>query len=172
MGENMKSKMQQTIDKTRDYLDYIEEHYNNVQKAWKIIQEKCKDMPFIYDREIFKVVDDQVKEHDLSKLSEFEFVQYRNFFYPLDNEQPTDMKDAWKHHLKCNTHHWQSMHKDDDTVWMFDCIHMVLDWLAMGLKFGDTAQEYYESNKDVIMLTDDAKEFMYMIFDRLNCENV
>lgn len=39
------------IRKTREYLDYNEEHYNNVQKDWVLIQDKCKDMRFIYDEE-------------------------------------------------------------------------------------------------------------------------
>ena len=26
--------MQELIQKTREYLDYVERHYNNVQKAW------------------------------------------------------------------------------------------------------------------------------------------
>jgi len=29
---------------------------------------------------------------------------------------------------------------------------MVLDWMAMGLKFGDTAEEYYENNRDKIKI--------------------
>lgn len=49
-----------------------------------------------------------------------------------------------------------------------DIIHMVIDWTAMGYKFGDTAQQYYESNKDKIELSDEHKMFMYEIFDRLN----
>ena len=50
-NNNQKSitEFNEIIQKTREYLDYLEEHYNNVQKAWKIIQDKCKDMPFIYD---------------------------------------------------------------------------------------------------------------------------
>ena len=34
--------MQELIQKTREYLDYVERHYNNVQKAWAELNEKCK----------------------------------------------------------------------------------------------------------------------------------
>lgn len=34
--------MIEKIKKFREYLDYIEEHYNNVQKAWALINEKCR----------------------------------------------------------------------------------------------------------------------------------
>ena len=37
------------IEKTREYLIYIEEHVNNVDKAWKVVTYKCKDMRFIWD---------------------------------------------------------------------------------------------------------------------------
>jgi len=41
-----KNEMLERIKKTREYLDYIEEHYMNVQKAWKELQQKCKEMRF------------------------------------------------------------------------------------------------------------------------------
>ena len=41
--------MKETIKKTREYLDYIEEHYLNVQKAFKEIETKCKRMRFIWN---------------------------------------------------------------------------------------------------------------------------
>ena len=33
--------VQAKIAKTREYLDYFERHYDNVQKAWALINEKC-----------------------------------------------------------------------------------------------------------------------------------
>ena len=45
---------------------------------------------------------------------------------------------------------------------------MVIDWTAMGYKFGDTAQEYYEANKDKIVIKEIALyNFMYEIFDKI-----
>ena len=54
--------MKETIQKFRKYLDYIEEHYNNVQKAWKLLQEKCKSMNFIYDDHLFFTLDAEIKK--------------------------------------------------------------------------------------------------------------
>ena len=34
--------MEEEIKKTKEYLDYLQEHYDNVQKAWDIIQCKCQ----------------------------------------------------------------------------------------------------------------------------------
>lgn len=73
--------VQEKIFKTREYLDYFERHYNNVQKAWKVIQEKCgNDFRFMYDDYVWNCINEDVINHDMSKLSENEFIQYRQFF--------------------------------------------------------------------------------------------
>jgi hypothetical protein len=81
--------MIEKINKFREYLDYIEEHYNNVQKAWKLINEKCqnKNFRFISDDFVWHTIDSEVKQHDMSKLSEQEFTQYRQFFFPSKEEE-------------------------------------------------------------------------------------
>jgi hypothetical protein len=47
------------------------------------------------------------------------------------------------------------------------CVHMVCDWMAMSMKFGDTAKDYYENNKDKIDLPEWSEILMYKIFDRI-----
>jgi hypothetical protein len=160
------------INQTRKYLDYIEEHVLNVRSAWQEIQAKCKDMNIVYDDFYYKWIDEEVFRHDLSKLSEQEFVQYRKSFYPTDIESKYDMSEAWKHHKANNPHHWENWTKKDMSMpieWAVHCTHMVIDWMAMGYKFGDTAQQYYEANKDKIELPDYAVDFIYEIFKRLDC---
>jgi len=163
------------INKTRDYLDYLEEHINNVQKAFKEIEIKCKDMRFITDDLFYHTLHAEVERHDLSKLSEYEFIQYRKAFFPVDGDPKYDMSEAWEHHKTMNPHHWENwtsqtgckIHPDD---WEIDCAHMVIDWMAMGYKFGDTAKEYYETNKDRIKLPPIAIFFIYEIFKRIEPE--
>jgi hypothetical protein len=160
------------INKTREYLDYIEEHILNVQKAWNVMEEKCVGMKFITDDLFYHTLASQIDWHDLSKLSEQEFVQYRKAFYPTVREGKHSTGDAWEHHKTHNPHHWENwtantgctIHPDD---WEIDCAHMVCDWMAMGYKFGDTAQQYYEANKDKIKLSKIAIDFIYEIFDRI-----
>ena len=41
----------------------------------------------------------------------------------------------------------------------------IVDWMAMGYEFGDTAKEYYEKMKDEINFPDWAIKLMYEIFD-------
>ena len=160
----------ETIEKTQEYLNYIKEHVLNVRTAWGELQEKCKDMRFVWDDYYFFSISNAVEFHDISKLSEFEFIQYRKAFYPTKHESKFDMTEAWEHHKKENLHHWESWTSiewgDDPTV-EIHIVHMVLDWMAMGYKFGENAQKYYEANKDKINIPKWAEEFIYKIFKRL-----
>ena len=104
-------------------------------------------------------------------LTTEEFTQYRQYFYPCKNEVKN--KDlffsAWRHHKDNNIHHWQN--------WTTKCkgyayrdsyvVMMLVDWVAMGFEFNDTAQEYYEKNKGTIDLPEWAEELMYRIFEQI-----
>lgn len=158
------------INKSREYLDYLEEHILNIRKAWIELQLKCKEMRFIYDDYTYNWICSEVLEHDISKLTEFEFVQYRKAFYPTSSEPKFDMAQAWEHHKSKNPHHWESWIKiqtPNPYEWEVHCVHMIVDWMAMGYKFGDSAKEYYETNKEKIKLPDYAVDFIYKIFERL-----
>lgn len=161
------------IEKTREYLDYLEEHILNVKKAWEEFIEKCKSLRVIWDDYYYFSLLDSVSAHDISKLSENEFVQYRKAFYGCDDEIPYDMSLAWEHHKKENPHHWETwttMSSWNQNAWEIHCAHMIIDWMAMGYKFGDTAQSYYEKNKEKIKLPDHAVEYIYEIFKCLTVE--
>ena len=158
------------INKTREYLDYVEEHCLNVVKAWKELKIKCKDMRFISDDFVFDWLRQEVMRHDFTKLSAEEFVQYRRHFYPCPFEQKGSLDEAWEHHKTSNAHHWEEWTKHeyvDPYEWEVHCVHMVIDWMAMGYKFGDTARQYYETNNGKINLPDYAEVFIYEIFNRI-----
>lgn len=164
--------MKEKIQKFREYLDYVERHYDNVQKAWKEVQDKCSDMRFIHDDYVFGCIDRHVKCHDLSKLSQEEFTQYRQFFYPTKGEVKDKelMNQGWQNHLLKNDHHWQTWTTKDYFSPYAQEIYLVeniIDWMAMGYEFGDTAKDYYEKNKESIKLPDWAIELMYKIFYRV-----
>ena len=156
----------QYIEATRMYLDYIEEHINNVEKAWNELQQRCSDMPFITDDCCYFNLCNEIAKHDISKLSAEEFVQYRQKFFPVTNEDnQTAFESALAHHIKNNLHHCENWTKSKHPL--IGCVSMIVDWMAMGMKYGDTAQEYYENNKNNINIPEDWIPFMYKIFDRL-----
>ncbi len=155
------------IAKFREYINYLEEHLLNVRKAWNELQVKCSGMRFIYDDYVFNWICNEVMEHDLSKFSEAEFVQYRKGFYPTLSESKFDMSEAWEHHKKENPHHWENWARNNFTnpvEWEVHCVHMVIDWMAMSYKFGSSYIEYYEKHMKRIKLPGYAVAFIYEIF--------
>ena len=160
------------IEKTREYLAYLERHANNVKKAWELITDKCHDLRFIYDDYVYYEISNAVFNHDISKFCEAEFTQYRNWFYPVPGEAKNKeaFDSAWEHHKKNNLHHWEEWTKKEKYNHYADevnCVHMVIDWVAMGFEMGDTAKQYYERNKDRIKLPKWAELLIYEIFDRI-----
>ena len=178
------------IIKIREYCDYVEEHLRHVEESWMTLREKCQKMRFVYDDYTYWSIDHMVKEHDMSKLSPEEFIQYQRNFFPVKEGDPkalfvpTDeqnqiekdaakagFKEAWEHHKSANGHHWQNWTKNEPYYNPYEaechCVCMVIDWMAMGLKFGDTAESYYEGHKDEIKLPEWAVTFIHEIFEAL-----
>jgi hypothetical protein len=158
------------IQKIREYCDYVEEHLLNINSAWDILVEKCNDMRFVYDDFYFWEIMREVIDHDLSKFSPEEFIQYQRNFFPVGEPDKGGFASAWQHHQDYNPHHWQNWTKNKDNSpcgWEINCVCMVIDWVAMGLKFNDTAEAYYEKNKERIDIPEEAVTFIYEIFERL-----
>jgi len=163
------------IKAIRAYCDYVEEHLQNIEKAWKVIQAKCKSEKFIWDDHCFWLIDGLVERHDLSKFSPEEFTQYQQKFHP-DNPNPSaqekeliedNFSKAWEHHKEYNPHHWENWagkeyyHPHEAIC---HCVCMIIDWMAMGYKFNDTAESYYLKNRHRIGLTTEWHEFCMRVF--------
>lgn len=172
-GIELKKSFKEEIGKLKtqeqNYLDYINEHINNVQIAWGTMKIKLDDF---LPTQVKMDVDKLVNEHDRSKFSPEEFDGYRQWYHPYKNEEKdAEMYNkAWVHHYTNNPHHWQYW-KDKEGVSLEQKIpyilEMIADWTAMGYKFGDTPQEFYEKEKNNIILTDDAREYLEDILKRL-----
>ena len=148
------------IDQTRAYCDYLEEHLTNVAKAFEIVSKACEGMAWVGDGKTWFNIREDVVNHDLSKFSEAEFVQYRNYFFPIDGNK-YDMSDAWDNHKTMNHHHHETAETESDIV------HLVVDWLAMSIKFGDTPLSYYNSTKADIDLPDELTELLETILNKV-----
>ena len=165
------------INSTREYCNYLEEHLNNVRKAFQELSEACKGMAWVEIDSHWHALRTEVCNHDLSKFSMYEFTQYRDKFFPVSNSNRVVDKafnNAWKHHYECNSHHSEYISNMDPFlkdkfpgVIERYLIHMVIDWTAMGYKFGDTPRKYYELNTDKHNLTDTEINFIYILFDKL-----
>jgi len=159
--ERMKG--QDYIDKSRAYLDYIEEHLENVRLAFIELSEACDGMPWVGDDCSWHTLRAEVICHDLSKFSKEEFAQYRDSFFPVSSEDKSNscFGAAWENHKDKNHHHHETSEH------YLDLVHMVIDWTAMGYKFGNTAEEYYQSNKEKMNLSEDQVTFITEIFEKV-----
>jgi len=157
-------KGQDYIDKTREYLNYLEEHLENVRLAFIEVSNACEGMPWVGNDYSWHTLRADVMAHDLSKFGKEEFVQYRGSFFPVSEQdkEHSDFDLAWKNHKDNNPHHHETVEN------YLDIVHMVIDWTAMGYRFGDTAQQFYAANKHKMELTDDHQAFLYAIFDRID----
>jgi hypothetical protein len=168
----------EAVAKTRDYLDYVERHINNVAKAYDqitVAMERTGGFPVIYDDYRWHALREEVQRHDLSKLSPEEFVQYRLMFYPTESEKKESAQrgfdEAWQHHWENNHHHWEKWAGTDyhnPYEPEIHCTHMVIDWLAMSYEFGDTPRAYYEKNREKIELPGWAVDYINDLFDALD----
>lgn len=168
--------------KEKQYKNYIKKHRKNIKKAF---QNEIIHNPNIYllvDRELISKLSQRILDHDKSKYSKEEFDAYRKNFYPINKKEKEDnlknFEKAWEHHYKNNSHHWQNrqykksfnINNDEEVL---DVLENVLDWAAMGYTFKDTVKEYYDKNKDNIILCSSEKIFLeHIIYDILLDEGV
>jgi hypothetical protein len=105
--------------------------------------------------------------HDLSKFLPSEFIPYARFFYETDRTKKYKQSDedninfqmGWLKHQKRNKHHWNywvSITRKDELVPlpmpMKYVKQMICDWRGMSRKFGGTARQYWDDNKDKMIL--------------------
>ncbi len=155
------------IKLSREYLNYLEEHIENIRLAFGNLTKACDGMIWVGDDKTWFELRHEITTHDLSKFSKEEFTQYRGKFFPtkgeLHDSQLLDMNfdKAWDNHKEKNHHHNESATTEKDIV------HMVVDWTAMSYKFGGTAESYYLKNSQDIILSDEHRKFMFEIFSRV-----
>jgi len=91
--------------------------------------------------------------HDLSKFLPSEFIPYARYFYGGKNNKE-EFEKAWLKHKNRNPHHWNYWLLDGRPIKMpYKYIkQMICDWRAMSRKFGDTPREFYQNNKNKMIL--------------------
>ena len=160
-----------TLDiKIKEYTEYIKEHKENVIKCFDTYIDIIKE---VLDCDIDKVKRN-VEIHDDSKFSNEEFEYYRQFFYPIDGEKKdkTIMNNGWLNHIRLNKHHWNYwVIVDAEGVTALDMpveyiAEMILDWLAMSMKFNNSVKDFYKNNVDKMVLSTNTKILIDRIIDQ------
>lgn len=179
--------------KNEEYTEYIKEHIQNVQEAWGKLQIICPNEIFVTDQNLNKSITERTIQHDSSKYNADEFTAYRRFFYPISKDEKkksyNDFQKAWILHYTRNDHHWEhwispNSHdfnnqnfniQDVKNTFILDrgdkrietLVEMICDWMAMGKVFGNTAKQYYDSNKEKIRLLPNDREFVEAILNKV-----
>lgn len=175
--DNKQSKNINIIPTTEelDYCRYLEKHIFNVIKAWV----ECLK-PHIDDQNLSASMDYIVHNHDKSKYSDDEFSSYVKYFYgeqPVSDDIKKNFDLAWLSHQNKNPHHWQYwvLIKDSDEITALDMplefiLEMLCDWQSFAYNGGTSAQEWYESNKDKMILSDKTREIVEYYLPYMNGE--
>jgi hypothetical protein len=158
------------IKQFRKYLDYLEEHLNNVEKAYEFFTIWCAEG---YTKEEIDWLEGDVRDHDLSKFDAEEFQAYRMKFFPTEEEKnycedvqnivEENFREAWFHHYSNNAHHpeyWKKKGEKGHRFWKMMVVHMAIDLTAMSLKFGGKPSEYYANNKGRFEIPEDGETIL------------
>ena len=118
--------------------------------------------------------------HDLSKLSLSEIYIYKYYsgtYSPIVNEKKSiGYSSAWQHHKCRNKHHWQYwLDEEDGSIYPIKIpikylIELVCDYIGAGKAYDktkwtkDTPLNYYNTQKDKIIMHKDSKQLLEDIF--------
>lgn len=156
----------------QDYLDYVDEHRNNVCKAFETIGSRVMKYLGMSDSE-YDTLRKQIMVHDISKYGEEEFEAYRKRFFPASNEiyDEDEFEKAWIHHYLANPHHWNFWKGIDGEeakeIPNNYLVELICDWHAMSMKFGGTPLQYYEDNYTKIKLNPKTRQILYGVLVQL-----
>ena len=78
------------LEKTTEYMNYIAQHKENIRKAWLELRDALKGIDLFQRPKILDEMEWRIRNHDDSKMSEEEFLPYRQHFYPVAGEVVDD----------------------------------------------------------------------------------
>lgn len=147
------------------YKKYVDEHISNVKTAWILMKQSEDCMKYIRSLDndyngIIATVDSLIDAHDMSKYGIEEWEPYRRNFNPVNEDEKNDniaaFGKAWEHHYMNNLHHWDYWHatKSENKMPISFIIEMCCDWIAMSMKFGGTAYDWYNKQTNIVLGTE------------------
>ena len=159
------------------YMKYIKDHISRVKKSFDERGPMLQRVMNLTHEEMSDLAA-RVAKHDDSKFSNEEFPQYRNWFYPAENEMKndSDFAKAWEHHYKTNDHHpeYWVVNGVANEMSRVAVAEMILDWEAMSRTFGGNPRSWYATSKSKFVfnpktefLVDRALNILYREDDNL-----
>ena len=150
-----------TCPEDETYIKYIDEHRNNVYTAFlRFGKTICLSLSMVSGE--YDILRRYVYSHDVSKFGKEEFQGYRQWFFPKEGEEKDKEAfiKAWHHHYTANSHHWEYFMDNGKVKPMrnLNVAEMLLDWIAMSMKFKNSPVTWYEENKDRIVLDKETRK--------------
>ena len=152
--------------KEKEYEDYINEHVNNVKKAYNERKIPISVVLNLSNDEI-KDLENRIENHDNSKWSDEEFDAYRRHFHYISDKEKEESKEdfekAWKHHYTVNDHHPEHYCLDGEPkeIPKVAMAELICDWDAMSRKFGGNPLKWYNDNAArKFVFNDNTKELL------------
>jgi hypothetical protein len=167
---------EEVVKKEKEYMEYIEDHLANVRKAYQNLfvsrmdEIETDSISNEEMKEAIMSIEDDVSQHDASKMGDEEFPAYRTKYYPTKQEEDNMNADpvykdhienmcnkAWEHHFMNNNHHakyWKvennqfQKNNDPKEMTLGAIIHMICDWQAMSYHFKSNILDWYEKDAD------------------------
>lgn len=172
---------------SQQYDTYLQEHKENVKKAYIWMRENIPDIFTDIDSN-YDLEWQMTYVHDVSKEDPEEYDAYDKYFYGNNKSFKVveDFQYAWLHHIHNNPHHWQHwvLINDDpeEGIKALDMpvnyiIEMVCDWWSFSWKSGDLLSmfDWYKEHRDYIRLSYDTRKavegLLYMIGAKLEAAN-
>ena len=163
---------------SQKYDKYLQNHKENVFKAFKWIKENISE---IFDEEILEYTEyNCIYGHDLSKFSLDEYNAYDLYFYGNNRslEVIEEFNKAWLLHIHRNPHHWQYwiLRNDDPKegeilIDMPDCyiIEMICDWWSFSWEKNNMFEifKWYNERKKYIKLSNNTRNKVEKILDAM-----
>lgn len=185
-----------------EYFKYVMKHKKNVfrecVKRKMYLHAFTHDLSKFSPLEFFAYAENFYGEKDCTKCKNYMNCNYNQIGLgsgPWAKEckeyRYKDFNDAWEHHQIRNKHHWNywtydiDMYYENPGVQLKECkletprempdryiLQMICDWIAMGVEFNNTAQEFYLRNYNKIELNDYTRlivEFQLDLNDSMIC---
>lgn len=164
------------------YDEYIQEHKNNVFKAFKwLLEHGVLDG---YEEEIISNARYLCEyAHDQSKTNSDEYDAYDKYFYGNNKsyEVVQNFNKAWLTHIHKNAHHWQHWVLIQDEPENGDLIldmpdqyiiEMVCDWWSFSFKKGNLTEifSWYKEHSKNMKLSDDTRLKVEHILYQINAK--
>ena len=117
-------------------------------------------------------------KHDLSKFGKTEFISSAKYFQgnrsPIDAEkEDCGYSVAWQHHKGHNPHHWEYYLETPEQaaeIPKLNVAEMLLDWIAMSMKFKNSPITWYNQNKDRMILHKKTRDNIERVLSILSME--